>query len=78
MTDLFNTIKMIHSSLSDIYAKQATLVKDRFGDFFTYYKDQLESLKEVDGELYRIVAWSSGKDRNRLFEKGRTAVYPER
>jgi hypothetical protein len=38
---------MINSSMSDLYARQATLLQDKFGDFFTYYRDEINSLREV-------------------------------
>jgi len=47
MSDVFNSLKTLSSYLSELYKKQANLTKTKFEDFFTYYRDEIESLNEV-------------------------------
>jgi len=47
MTDLFNTLRNINISLSAVYTKQAAMVQEKFGSFFKYYKEELDSLKDL-------------------------------
>jgi len=47
MADVFSTLRTINIQMSELYARQATLMKDRFGNFFEYYKNELDSIKEV-------------------------------
>ena len=44
---MFNYIRQIHSSLSDLYIKQATMMQEQFGSFYKYYREELGSLKDV-------------------------------
>lgn len=47
IADLFASIKETFSGMSELYAKQSTLMKDRFGHFFEFYHSELESLRTV-------------------------------
>lgn len=47
LTDLFNMLRKINLSLSETYTKQATHFQDKYWMFFQYYKEELNSIKEV-------------------------------
>ncbi len=47
MTDVFATLKYMNSTLSEFYWKQEGIIKDRVCRFFKYYREELESLKDV-------------------------------
>lgn len=45
--DLFSSLRESFGGVGEFYAKQAGLLKERFGTFFVYYHNELESLKAV-------------------------------
>lgn len=54
LADLFNELKDNSLGISEFYAKQSEIIKQRFCDFFKYYKDELESLRAVKMIFHQI------------------------
>ncbi len=68
MTDLFNSLQKIMESFSELYTRQATLLQDRFGEVFTYYMNELSSVKEV-ADMQGRMAGEFVKQEQRLLHR---------
>jgi hypothetical protein len=48
MADLFNAFRNMSNYISELYKKQAQLMKSKFGGFLKYYKEDMQPLIDVN------------------------------
>eukprot|EP01022_Parablepharisma_sp_SALTPOND_P017252 TRINITY_DN2720_c4_g1_i1.p3 TRINITY_DN2720_c4_g1~~TRINITY_DN2720_c4_g1_i1.p3 ORF type:complete len:812 (-),score=166.49 TRINITY_DN2720_c4_g1_i1:4303-6738(-) len=81
LADLFNTLKTMSSYLTELYKKQAGLIREKFGSFFEYFQEEVDSIAEVGAILDNAKKNFISKEqqlylkKEKLFNEGNTQLW---